>query len=103
VVLALVTAALAQVLDLTTFVLMVDRRSAAAEANPLVAQLLSTVGLPGLLFGKAVIVFLVGALGLFVLARGWRDRRALIAVVPLAIAIVAGLIGGWTNTMSYLG
>ena len=78
--LALVTVVLAQALDLTTFILMVARRSPAAEANPLVAHLLATVGVPGLLFGKAAIV-----------------------VAPMAVAILAGLIGGYTNAVAYLG
>ncbi len=101
--LALVTVVLAQALDLTTFILMVARRSPAAEANPLVAHLLATVGVPGLLFGKAAIVLLVGALGLLVVGQVVRGRRAAIVVAPMAVAILAGLIGGYTNAVAYLG
>src|SRR4051794_15639668 len=99
--LALLTMILAQVLDLTTFVLMVARRTAAAEANPMVAGLLGTVGVPGLVFGKLAIMLLVGSLGLLVLAKGWRGRRALPGVLPMAAAIVAGLIGGVTDAVAY--
>jgi hypothetical protein len=101
--LALVTVALAQLLDLTTFVLMVDRHTVAAEANPLVASLFETVGLPGLLVGKTLVVLLVGSLALFVLARGLRGRWALVAAVPIGLAIMAGLVGGYTNALAYLG
>ncbi len=102
-VLALLTMILAQALDLTTFVLMVARRTAAAEANPMVAGLLGTVGVPGLVFAKVAIVLLVGALGLLVLAKGWRGRQAMAGVLPMGAAIVAGLIGGLTNAWAILG
>ena len=63
----------------------------------------STVGLPGLIFGKLAVILLVGALGLLVLAKGWRGRQALPGMLPMAAAIVAGLIGGLSNVFAYLG
>src|SRR3954452_17912415 len=98
--LALLTMILAQVLDLTTFVLMVARRTAAAEANPMEAGLLGSVCVPGLVFGKLAIMLLVGSLGLLVLPKVRRGRRARSGVLPMAAAIVAGFIGGLTNAFA---
>ncbi len=94
----LATLTLAQLLDLTTFMLMVRERGVAAEGNPLVADLFSTLGEPAVVIGKALLIVLIGALCLAAAAastptRAWR----VVGGVPLALAIAIGLVGGITN------
>ena len=99
----LVTLALAQILDLTTFTVMVRTHGVAAEANPLVADLFASLGLPAVVIAKAFVIVVVGALCLAAAAsaptRAWR----VVGGLPLALAIAIGLIGGITNTAAYLG
>ena len=101
--LRLATLALAQAIDLATFSMMVARHGSAAEANPLVNDLFVTLGMPAVVFAKAALVLLIGALCLAAGARGGRGVWALVGGVPLALAIAAGLIGGITNTAVLLG
>ena len=103
VLLRLVTLALAQAVDFATFTAMVARRGPSAEANPLVSGLFGEMGMPAVAVAKIAIVILVAALVLAGTARGGRGVWALIAGVPLAIAIAAGLVGAITNAASYLG
>lgn len=91
------TLVLAQVLDLTTFVLMIREAGPAAEANPLAAQILGTLGMPAMVLAKVAVIVLVGALAV----AAWRREQRVWAFaggLPLAIAIAVGLIGGITNT-----
>ena len=99
----LATLMLAQALDLTTFVLMVRTHGVAAEANPLVADLFVTLGVPAVLVAKSLLVVVVGSLGIAAasVAGGslaWRVTGGL----PMALAIAIGLIGGITNTATIL-
>ena len=103
VVLRLGTLALAQALDLVTFAVMVTRHGTVAEANPLVADLFDTMGLPAVILAKLALVVLVGALAIASMANQRRGIWATIGGLPLALAITAGLIGGITNTAAYLG
>ena len=101
--LRIATLALAQAIDLATFVVMIGRRGPLAEANPVVADLYGQMGMPAVVLAKFALVLLIAGL---VLAASARDRRGVWAVVggiPLALAIAAGLIGGITNTSTYLG
>jgi hypothetical protein len=98
----LATLVAAQFFDLGTFVRMIDGRGLGAEANPLVAGLLTTIGLPGLILLKAALVVLVASLVVAAAARGRRGIWAAIGGVPLAMAIAAGLIGGITNAATIL-
>lgn len=101
--LRLATLALAQGIDLATFSVMVARHGAAAEANPLVSDLFTTLGLPAVLAAKIALVTLIGALCVASAARGRRGVWAMVGGLPLALAIAAGLIGGITNTAVLLG
>jgi hypothetical protein len=94
--LAAATAALAQVLDLGTFVAMVQRHGLGAEANPLVSGLVGDYGLPVAAIVKVALLAFVIALAV-VLDR--RDRRfeGALAVVVIGVAIAAGLVGGASN------
>ena len=109
--LALLTVTVAQLLDLGTFVRMVAVHGPASEANPLVAYMLLGLGLPfvavakvaGLSVVVAVIVVLAGAdfhADGTMPARLWH-RRLSAAIV--AAAVVAGLVGGWTNAAVLTG
>ena len=89
--------ALAQGLDLVTFVLMVARHGPSAEANPLVAGLFLGLGLPALVVAKIALVVLVGSLRVASVARGGHGVWAPVGGVPLAMAIGAGIIGGISN------
>ena len=99
----LATLALAQTLDLATFVLMVRTHGVAAEANPLVADLFSALGEPAVVIAKVFLMVVVAALCLAAAAstpsRTWRAVGGL----PIAVAIALGLIGGITNTAALLG
>ena len=100
--LRLVTLTLAQALDLATFSVMVRSQGVAAEANPVVADLFSTFGLPAVVIAKAFLIVGIGALCLAASAsvpsRTWR----VVGGLPLALAITIGLIGGITNTAAFL-
>jgi hypothetical protein len=103
VLLRLVTLFVAQSFDLATFSAMVARHGVAAEANPLVGGLFLTLGMPAVAMAKLLLVVLVAALAVAGWARGGRGTWALVGIVPVAIAIAAGLLGGITNTWAYLG
>ena len=100
--LRLSTLFLAQAIDLATFSVMVARHGAAAEANPLVNDLFYSYGMPAVVLAKLALVLLVGALCVASTSRGGRGVWAIIGGLPLALAIAAGLIGGITNTATFL-
>jgi hypothetical protein len=101
--LRLSTLFLAQAIDLATFSVMVARHGVAAEANPLVNDLFYTYGMPAVVMAKLALVLLVGALCIAASSRGGRGVWAIIGGLPLALAIAAGIIGGITNTATFLG
>lgn len=96
------TLAAAQGFDLATFWVMVRQVGLSAEANPLVANLFASLGLPAVVLAKVALIVLVGSLG--VAAAGRRGSRvwAVAGGLPLALAIAFGLIGGITNTSTLL-
>ncbi len=59
-------------------------------------------GMPAVAAAKLFLVILVAALAVAASARGGRGVWSLVGPVPVAFAIVAGLIGGITNTVSFL-
>ena len=99
-----VTLAVAQLLDLATFDVMVRRLGLEAEANPLVATLYDGYGLPVVAIAKVALLALVTAI-VAVLAHAailasestQRMMTALIVGI-LAVGIAAGVVGGATNT-----
>jgi hypothetical protein len=98
--LQLLTMAVAQFFDFGTFFVMVQRHGPGAEANPLVAGILTDLGVLAAALVKAALVLLVAATAT-ILVRGpgsRQGRRA--ALVVLGVAIVAGLVGGCTNALT---
>ena len=97
--LAVMTMTTAQLFDLGTFVTMVRRLGLGAEANPLVASLVGDYGLPMAAIAKVTLIALVVAIALVLTSRARRFDR-IIGVAVLAVAIVAGLVGGGTNALT---
>lgn len=89
----------AQLFDYGTFTLMVDRHGIAAELNPLVAQGFEAFGLPFLALAKFALVALVGSI-VVVIGRRAAGPRSLpvLATIVSVLAVVAGLVGGISNT-----
>lgn len=101
-ILSLVTAVAAQFFDLATFVAMVHHDGREAEANPLVAGLFADYGTPAVALAKAALVLFVVALAVSTARRG-RRAEVVAGMVPVALAIVAGLVGGLSNARVILG
>ena len=96
----LLTMAVAQFFDFGTFVVMVQLHGAGSEANPLVAGILETLGIPAAAVAKAALVMLVGCVA--VLLAQWAPstlHRRLTGVV-VGLAIVAGVVGGSSNALT---
>jgi hypothetical protein len=89
----------AQLFDLGTFLTMVHRLGPVAEANPIVAEVLSSGGLGVVVLAKLALVVLVGAVAVVLTAVDQHRARRLGGAL-LAFAIVAGVVGGWTNAMT---
>jgi len=101
-ILAIVTVTVAQLLDLATFVRMVTIHGPVVEANPIVRSVLLEDGLPAVIVAKLAALSLVVAVVAALAGRsGAVEHRRLVAAV-VAIAIVAGLVGGWSNTLVLL-
>jgi hypothetical protein len=94
--LALLTLTIAQLFDLGTFIRMIERYGSTSEINPVVHFLLSDFGLPFVVVAKVVALSLVVAVIGVLAGRAAPEHPRLVGTV-FAIAIVAGLIGGWSN------
>lgn len=94
---AVLTMSAAQLLDLATFDVMMRRVGHAAEANPLVASMFGSYGLPVVAIAKVALLALVTSI-VAVLARPTaRHVRVSMIVAILTVGIAAGLVGGATN------
>jgi len=100
--LAVLTATLAQALDLGTFLAMVRQGGLQAEANPVVAQLVAGYGLPVAAIAKVALLAFVIALSTLLIGRRSRVERAA-GIVVIAAAIVAGIVGGGSNVLAMGG
>jgi hypothetical protein len=100
--LRIATLFLAQAFDLATFSVMVARHGATAEANPIVNDLFDSLGMPAVVAAKLALVLLIGSLSVAASSRGGRGVWSMVGGLPLALAIAAGLIGGITNTATFL-
>jgi hypothetical protein len=101
-ILAIVTVTVAQLLDLATFVRMVTIHGSGVEANPLVRSMLLDDGLPVVVVAKLAVLSLVVAVVVALAGRsGVVEHRRMVAAVT-AIAIVAGVVGGWSNALVLL-
>ena len=96
--LALLTVTVAQLFDLGTLVRMVATHGAAVEANPIARFVLTEFGLPTLAVAKVAGLSLVVAIVVLLAGRETGRPQGRIAAVVTTIAIVAGMIGGWSNT-----
>ena len=96
-VLAVITLTVAQLFDLGTFVRMVALHGANAEANPLVRYLLVDYGLPTLAVAKVAALSLVVAVVVLLAGRTAQTEHRRIVGGLLVVAILAGLVGGWSN------
>jgi hypothetical protein len=101
--LALVTVTLAQLLDLTTFVRMIDVLGPGAEANPLVTHLLADLGLPFVMVAKVAALSLIVAEAVVLAGRDGDGRHRRAVAVLVTVGVVAGLIGGWSNAVVLAG
>ena len=95
--LALITATVAQMLDLGTFVRMIAIHGPIAEGNPLVAHLLDQMGIPFVAVTKLVALSLVVASVAVLWGRDEARRHPRLAAAILGFAIVGGVFGAWTN------
>ncbi len=89
----------AQAGDLITFVRMILSVGPAAEANPIVAHGLDSVGLPTLVLAKVCLFVLVVAV-VTILAHAGAGRRARTAGFVATFAVVAGIVGAFSNVVA---
>jgi len=98
--LVLLTVTFAQLLDLGTFARMIDAHGIAAEANPLVAGLLESHGLPFAAVAKVAALSLVVAVIVVLGERSDRPGHPRLARSVAGLAVIAGLVGGLTNALA---
>ena len=82
---------------------MVAWRGPENEANPIVSNVLDSLGMPAVIAAKIALIVLVVCLAVAGTARGRRGVWAVVGGLPLAFAIVLGLIGGISNAAVILG
>jgi hypothetical protein len=95
---AVITMLAAQLLDLMTFIEMVKRVGPVGEANPLVATLFGAHGLPLVAVAKVALVALLTAIVAGLMAKPAARLAVPVTVLIISAAILAGLVGGATNT-----
>lgn len=96
----LLTMAVAQLFDFGTFVVMIRRHGPEAEANPLVAAILTDLGVPAAALVKAALVLLVASIVVIMSGSPGKIGRRRLAALILGLAVLAGLVGGCTNAMT---
>ena len=100
--LAVLTVTMAQLLDLGTFARMIDLHGYAAEANPFVAGLLDSHGLPFAAVAKIAALSLIVAVIVVLGERADRPGHPRLARTIAALAVLAGLVGGLTNALAII-
>lgn len=98
--LGLLTMAVAQLLDFTTFAMMMERLGPGSEANPLVAQLVDSHGIVLVALGKAAVVLFVASVAVLLGTRNRPASHRRLAAIVVAIAIIAGIVGGGSNALT---
>ena len=93
---AVVTMTAAQLLDLATFMAMLDVAGPSAEANPLVAAMFRGHGLPLVAIAKVALLALTTGVAV-VLSRS--PRRAGVVTLVTTVGILLGLLGGISNLL----
>ena len=99
---AVVTLTVAQLLDLGTFIRMIARYGIEVEANPVVSHLIAEFGMPFVAVAKITALSLVVAVTVVLLGRPDGPAHPRLARIVVAVAVVAGLIGGWTNAATLI-
>lgn len=89
----------AQAGDLITFVRMILTLGVGAEANPIVAQGIDSVGLPMLVLAKVSLFVLVVAI-VTLLARAGSKRQPRTAAFVATFAVLVGLVGAFSNVFA---
>lgn len=95
---AVLTMAAAQLLDLATFVAMVNAAGPGSEANPLVAYLFGAFGFPMVAIAKILLLAVTAAIVAMLLGVRPRPRPRMAATV-IAVGIVVGIVGGISNSV----
>lgn len=95
---SVLTMTVAQLLDLATFAEMMRRVGPVAEANPLVAAMFDTGGMPAVAIAKVALIAVVAAVVAWLANRAASRLATTLVGVVVAAGIVAGLVGGATNT-----
>jgi hypothetical protein len=98
--LSLITMAAAQLFDFATFAAMVERVGPHAEVNPIVHGMLDSLGVTPVAITKLLLVVLVGSVAVILTRHGGRTAHRWAARSVVAVAILAGLLGGLTNAMT---
>jgi hypothetical protein len=91
----IVAAVCAQLFDVATFVVMIWSHGARAEGNPIVVALLGSLGPALVVVAKLTVVAVVVCATYLAARRSAAPRLAV--VVPIAGALVFGLLGGLSN------
>jgi hypothetical protein len=97
--LAIIAVSAAQLLDLATFTRMVTVHGPSVEANPIVAFLLTDLGLPFVAVTKVAALAVIVAVITVLAGRGAADRHPWVVGTVAACAVATGLIGGLSNAM----
>jgi hypothetical protein len=91
---------LVKALDVTTFAYMIEHIGPEAEASPLIAQLVATYGVAMPVITKGALVVLVASIAVILATPGAPRSHRHLALGVVAIAIVVGIFGGWTNSLT---
>jgi hypothetical protein len=97
--LAILAVTAAQLLDLATFTRMVSVHGPRVEANPVVAFLLTDLGLPFVAVAKIAALSVVVAVITVLAGRDGVAAHRKIAGAVVAVAVVAGIVGGLSNAI----
>lgn len=87
----------AQMLDLGTFVVMIHGHGSAAEANPLVAHLLISLGMPFVAVAKVAMLSMILAIMAILMGRDEAPHHRRLVAMVVVVGIVSGIVGGWSN------
>ena len=95
---AVLTMTVAQLLDLATFAEMMRRVGSQAEGNPLVAAMFAMGGMPAVAIAKVALTAIVAAVVAGLAHRPTSRLATALVGIVIAAGIIAGLVGGATNT-----
>lgn len=99
---AVMTLTVAQLLDLGTFIRMIARHGIEVEANPLVSHLVAEFGMQFVAVAKITALSVVVATTVVLIGPPDKPGHPRLARIVVAVAVLAGLIGGWTNAATLI-